>query len=532
MADPLNRPNAVLIQAVLNPAGIPEEGDLNNPTVLLSTDADGNLRTSAVAVLGGSVEISNDVGNPVPVNGTVAVSNLLNPQPVSGPLTDAQLRAVAVPVSAATLPLPTGAATSALQTQPGVDIGDVTVNNGAGASAVNIQDGGNSITVDGPLTDAQLRATSVPISLATSYISTVNSSTTNLAVGNAYTFTGTAEQTTHPDIMLVLFADQATTILIQFSTDGVNWDSTITKKGTASANKFTTSVKGARWVRVVVTTASLTTTVFRLSTQFGMFRQGNLSLNAPVSLDADALVVRPTDHDLEVSRGLISSHTPVNKFGRNPDIDIGTEDIWGTGGTWVQPTAATIVNFVSSSVLDTAAGTGARTLTISGLDGSYNQVSETLTLNGIVPVATALSYFIIHRVEVATAGIGETNAGVISSVWTGGGTPVGPTVSIGKGQSQFCIYQIPAGYTGYLQQYGGGMQGGTALDLELFVKPFGGVFNLKHTIPLNLTGNSYDRYTPKYPLKVLEKGIVKLTGTATANNTDADGFFDLVIVAN
>uniref|UniRef100_A0A6M3KGT5 Uncharacterized protein n=1 Tax=viral metagenome TaxID=1070528 RepID=A0A6M3KGT5_9ZZZZ len=36
-----------------------------------------------------------------------------------------------------------------LNTSPGVDIGDVTVNNEAGASAVNIQDGGNTITVDG-----------------------------------------------------------------------------------------------------------------------------------------------------------------------------------------------------------------------------------------------------------------------------------------------------------------------------------------------------------------------------------------------
>ena len=53
------------------------------------------------------------------------------------------------PVSAASLPLPTGAATAALQTQPGVDIGDVTVNNAAGASAVNVQDGGNILTVDG-----------------------------------------------------------------------------------------------------------------------------------------------------------------------------------------------------------------------------------------------------------------------------------------------------------------------------------------------------------------------------------------------
>jgi len=84
--------------------------------------------------------------------------------------------AVTQPVSAASLPLPSGAATSALQTQPGVDIGDVTINNAAGAASVNIQDGGNSITVDGtvaisgsvavtgPLTDTQLRAAAVPVS--------------------------------------------------------------------------------------------------------------------------------------------------------------------------------------------------------------------------------------------------------------------------------------------------------------------------------------------------------------------------------
>lgn len=34
----------------------------------------------------------------------------------------------------------------------GTDIGDVTINNAAGAAAVNIQDGGNAITVDGTVT--------------------------------------------------------------------------------------------------------------------------------------------------------------------------------------------------------------------------------------------------------------------------------------------------------------------------------------------------------------------------------------------
>lgn len=99
---------------------------------------------------------------PVSIAGSIAVT---------GGLTDAQLRASAVPVdgsgvtqpiSAAALPLPTGAATSALQTQPGVDIGDVTVNNAAGASAVNIQDGGNSLTVDGTFWQA-----TQPVSVAT-----------------------------------------------------------------------------------------------------------------------------------------------------------------------------------------------------------------------------------------------------------------------------------------------------------------------------------------------------------------------------
>jgi hypothetical protein len=53
------------------------------------------------------------------------------------------------PISAASLPLPTGAATSANQLPDGHN---VTVDNAGGASAVNIQDGGNTITVDGTVT--------------------------------------------------------------------------------------------------------------------------------------------------------------------------------------------------------------------------------------------------------------------------------------------------------------------------------------------------------------------------------------------
>lgn len=106
------------------------------------------------------------------VSGTVAISGSVA---VTGPLTDTQLRASAVPISAASLPLPTGAATSALQTQPGVDIGDVTVNNASGASAVNIQDGGNSITVDGTVSTNQITS-------GTSTLSNISASASSVTV--------------------------------------------------------------------------------------------------------------------------------------------------------------------------------------------------------------------------------------------------------------------------------------------------------------------------------------------------------------
>lgn len=59
---------------------------------------------------------------------------------------------VAVTQSGAWTVAATQSGTWILGANSGVDIGDVTINNASGASAVNIQDGGNSITIDGSIT--------------------------------------------------------------------------------------------------------------------------------------------------------------------------------------------------------------------------------------------------------------------------------------------------------------------------------------------------------------------------------------------
>ena len=121
-------------------------GGVQYQRVKLSQGTDGvGVDVSSAAPL--QVTLANTGANATPVVVDLGVNNdvtVTGSVAVTGTFYQATQ-----PVSAASLPLPTGAATAALQTQPGVDIGDVTINNASGAAAVNIQDGGNSITVDG-----------------------------------------------------------------------------------------------------------------------------------------------------------------------------------------------------------------------------------------------------------------------------------------------------------------------------------------------------------------------------------------------
>jgi len=82
-------------------------------------------------------------------------------------LTDAELRASAVPVSAASLPLPTGAATAAKQPAlgtAGTSSADViSIQGVSGGTPVPVS---GTFAVTGALTDTELRASAVPVSLA------------------------------------------------------------------------------------------------------------------------------------------------------------------------------------------------------------------------------------------------------------------------------------------------------------------------------------------------------------------------------
>ena len=154
---------------------------------------------------------------------------------------------------------------------------------------------------------------------------------------------------------------------------------------------------------------------------------------------------------LEVAQGKIPGHSLLNKFGYNPTIGSGAfETIWETGDDYPWQTSAVTVDVVSDSANDVhTTGSGARTLRIQGLDGSYNLAEETVNLNGTSTVTTTQTFLRVFRMSVETAGSSGNNEGTITVTYTGG-SDVAATISAGRGQTLMCLYTIPANYTGYL----------------------------------------------------------------------------------
>ena len=242
--------------------------------------------------------------------------------------------------------------------------------------------------------------------------------------------------------------------------------------------------------------------------------------------------------ELQVKRGQVAWHYAIFKFGFNPDVDDSLETVWAEGGLYSYLSAATQLTVSSSSANDTSAGTGARTVTLSGLDSNYAEISETVTLNGQTAVTTTNSYLRINRMIVNTAGTGGQNAGVIY-VGTGtvtAGVPANKyaTVAVGDNQSLMALWTVPANYTAYLLQKditAATAQNNKYATIHLAARPFGEVFQVKdkHVIDNGVLHQEYS-----LPLKFEEKTDleVRCIGDSAAADIAVSAGLDIIYIWN
>lgn len=166
--------------------------------------------------------------------------------------------------------------------------------------------------------------------------------------------------------------------------------------------------------------------------------------------DAEGDLYLPFAMDALVAIGFdqLPRYARAVALGNNPDIDTATvpEDVWSGGGLYPWMTGATSLEIVSSDVNDTAAGTGARTVLINGLDVNYEPVVQTVTLNGTTAVALSTQLFRINNAIIMTSGSGQVNAGALAIRDAGAGT-TRAIIPVGYGITRQSQFTVRAGYT-------------------------------------------------------------------------------------
>lgn len=246
--------------------------------------------------------------------------------------------------------------------------------------------------------------------------------------------------------------------------------------------------------------------------------------------------------ELQVARGQIAYHNALFKFGNNPAVGDSLETVWAEGGLYVYPPAASVMTVSSSSTDDTSAGTGARTVTVFGLDADYNEISETVALNGQTAVSTTKSYLRAYRMVVRSAGSGGANAGVIymgtGTVTSGVPANVYATINgvTGSNQSLMALWTVPAGYTAYLLQYD--ISNGTTSNTPavckviLAIRPYGEVFQSKDV--KSLTTGMHVGETFSVPVKITEKSDIEVRAISSSASVsfDISAAFEIIYIKN
>jgi hypothetical protein len=288
--------NAVLDAIAASVAGTLTVG-LPSGAATSALQTTGNTALSAIQA---AVEGTLTVGGTVTANLSATDNAVLDAiaASVAGTLT-VDGSGVTQPVSALSLPLPSGAATAANQSTANTALsaiqtaveGTLTVDLGANndVTLATLPD-----TAAGDLAAINSAVSGTLTVLQAGTVSSNNSTSTPLSGGA--TFTGTADDLTNYG-SIVLFIDSdvdsaANGISFEYSTDGTNWDKQETHTFSAASAPFThTMIPEAKYFRVVYTNGAGAQTHFRMQVLFHTTSLGPKSERIDATIDDSDIAV-------------------------------------------------------------------------------------------------------------------------------------------------------------------------------------------------------------------------------------------------
>jgi len=368
-------------------------------------------------------------------------------------------------------------------------------------------------------------------------VSTVNSNTTPLSANTS--FTGEWEDVSGFDSLVVAAkTDQNGEFYIQFSPDGVNVDSSLTRYyrvGIIEApHRFTIT---RRYFRVVFTNSSASAqTFFRLQSLFGSKGYLNAPLDSTLAQDFDSVAVRPSDPKDELILGLRQGSSGSLKFGFNANVSSGSSEVIAAfGGTFTPLTTASTLTIVSDNGGDDLVGTGAQSVIISGIGPTRLYQEEEIDLDGTSSVVTSNTWLGVNRVSVSSSGINQSNIGNILITATTGGSNQA-YIPAGTSVTQQLIFHVQDGHQGLIKRTTVNvlkLSGGTSPRVTISVKVFRPDGNTIYTVRRFKIDTSVSNDISRVydlPIRLIAKDVIWMDIETDQNLTSVDAELDIIEV--
>ena len=215
----------------------------------------------------------------------------------------------------------------------------------------------------------------------------------------------------------------------------------------------------------------------------------------------------------DLAMGNVSGVSVLRKYGHNAAVGATLETIWPNSELYPYLSSADKLEFLSDDDEDGGAGTdtGALTMTVYGLDASWAEQSETVTLNGTTLVESSGTYIRVFRAIVNTAGSLGWNKGNITIRDKTNDDTIG-LLPATFNRTLMAMWTVPADYTAYVVDWYVSSSVAKAVEAGLFVRPLGEVFAPRHYIDFTLESQHHPL---PIPIPVEAKSDIEVRALAT-----------------